>query len=157
MWNKTLYDNEKGSVLLVALIMLALLSLIGVAATRTTSTELQIAGNEKFQKIAFYTADAARGYVTMRPDLYGGDNITPGGKLTFPDTTDPNAIYTLDSPPNSQEFNGDVEYVKSSNPPRGSGFEAGKFHAHVYKMTCNGYGPNDSEKNLETGFYRIGF
>ena len=45
----TSFTNEKGSILLVALIMLALLSLIGIAATRTTSIELQIAGNEKFQ------------------------------------------------------------------------------------------------------------
>jgi hypothetical protein len=154
MWDKILYNNEKGSVLLVALIMLALLSLIGVAATRTTSTELQIAGNEKFQKIAFYTADAARGYVAMTPSLYGGDNIEVGQGLNFPNDADPSERFDLG---NSQEFNGDVVYIGSFNAPRGSGFEAGKFHAHKYRMTCNGYGPSDSEKQIETGFYRIGF
>ena len=155
MLDKILGNNEKGSVLLVALIMLALLSLIGVAATRTTSTELQIAGNEKFQKIAFYTADAARGYVVRSPSLYGGDNIDVGsGGIYFPEDGDHDVRYDLGS---SQKFNGNVEYIGSFNPPRGSGFEAGKFHAHKYKMNCKGYGPSDSEKQLETGFYRIGF
>ena len=155
MLDKILCNNEKGSVLLVALIMLALLSLIGVAATRTTSTELQIAGNEKFQKIAFYTADAARGYVVMSPNLYGGNNIDVSSPLYFPDDTDHSLTYPLIL--GSQEFNGNVQYLGSFNAPRGSGFEAGKFHAHRYRMTCNGYGPSNSEKHLETGFYRIGF
>jgi hypothetical protein len=154
MWDKTSSKNEKGSVLLVALIMLALLSLIGVAATRTTSTELQIAGNEKFQKIAFYTAEAGRGYVVRSPNLYGADNITLDNKINFPDDADPSVKQTLGG---AQAFNGDVEYLGSFNAPRGSGFEAGKFLAHKYRMTCNGYGPSDSTRQIEAGFYRIGF
>jgi len=135
--------------------MLALLSLIGVAATRTTSTELQIAGNEKFQKIAFYTAESARGWVVRSPDLYGANNITVGQGLYFPDNANPSVTKSL--PVGSQTFNGDVEYLGSFNAPRGSGFEAGKFLAHRYTMTCNGNGPSNSVKQLETGFYRIGF
>lgn len=154
MWHKTSFTNEKGSILLVALIMLALLSLIGIAATRTTSMELQIAGNEKFQKIAFYTADSARGYVARSPALYGANNIEAGQSLYFPDNANHSTTFSLGD---SQEFNGNVEYLGSFNAPRGSGFEAGKFQAHKYRMTCNGFGPSDSVKQIETGFYRIGF
>jgi len=51
-------SGEQGSVMIVALVILVLLTIIGISATSTTNIETQIAGNEKFQKIAFYTADS---------------------------------------------------------------------------------------------------
>ncbi|MBW1997170.1 MAG: hypothetical protein JRJ29_04305 [Deltaproteobacteria bacterium] len=50
--------NKEGSIMIVLLLMLAFLTLIGISATTTTEIEVQIAGNEKFQKIAFYNADS---------------------------------------------------------------------------------------------------
>jgi Tfp pilus assembly protein PilX len=51
-------SGEQGSVLIVALVILVLLTIIGISATTTTNIETQIAGNEKSQKIAFYSADS---------------------------------------------------------------------------------------------------
>ena len=50
--------NEQGSVLVLAMVMLVVLTIIGIAATRTSTTELRIAGNERFYKEAFYRADS---------------------------------------------------------------------------------------------------
>ena len=50
-------DNERGSVLLVSVLVLLLLTIIGIFATTTTDIELRISGNEKLAKIAFYEAD----------------------------------------------------------------------------------------------------
>jgi hypothetical protein len=50
--------NEDGSALIVTLLVLAILTLIGIGASNTTSTDIQIAANEKFHKMAFYHADA---------------------------------------------------------------------------------------------------
>jgi len=50
--------DEQGSVLIVALLILVLLTVIGISATTTTDIETQIAGNQKFHKIAFYNADS---------------------------------------------------------------------------------------------------
>jgi hypothetical protein len=50
--------NEEGSVIVVALMILVVLTIIGISATDTTKVELQIATNDKFHKIAFYNADA---------------------------------------------------------------------------------------------------
>lgn len=44
--------------MIVALVILVLLTIIGISATSTTDIETQIAGNEKFQKIAFSDADS---------------------------------------------------------------------------------------------------
>ena len=52
-------NNKRGSALVVALLMLVVLTLIGISATTTTTFELQIAGNDKLYKRAFYAADGA--------------------------------------------------------------------------------------------------
>jgi Tfp pilus assembly protein PilX len=51
------HKNEEGSVLVIALVILVLLTVIGISASRNTAIELQISGNEKFHKMAFYAAD----------------------------------------------------------------------------------------------------
>jgi Tfp pilus assembly protein PilX len=51
--------NDRGSVLVIGLLTLALLSLLGSAATTTSRTEIQIAGNDKSYKELFYTAEVA--------------------------------------------------------------------------------------------------
>ncbi len=52
-------NNQSGSALLFAILMLALLTIIGLSASSNTTLELLIAGNEKSHKRAFYFADGA--------------------------------------------------------------------------------------------------
>jgi hypothetical protein len=58
MKTAVLLRSEKGSVMVVALLVLIILTIIGIGANNTTSTDIQIAANEKFHKVAFYNADA---------------------------------------------------------------------------------------------------
>ena len=51
--------NEQGMVLALCLITLIVLSLIGVAATTTSRLEVEISGNDKTAKEAFYAAEMA--------------------------------------------------------------------------------------------------
>ena len=51
-------EGEEGSVIVVALIMLALLTMIGVSASRTSEIDMLVAGNQKFHQMAFYHADS---------------------------------------------------------------------------------------------------
>ena len=151
---KDAIENENGAVLIVALLMLAIVTVIGIAATRTSETELQIVGNEVLHEIAFYAAEAGAAYVAENPQFYGVDNITVGGYLDFPNVDDPSEKQTLSS---TQSFNGNVEYLGFSAPPRGSGYDAEKFKAHRYGMIISGYGPSSTQSRIELGFYRIGF
>jgi hypothetical protein len=50
--------NEKGMVLVLAIFMLALLSMIGLSSMMTSTTDITIAGNEKFSKIVYYQAES---------------------------------------------------------------------------------------------------
>jgi hypothetical protein len=50
--------NEKGMVLVLAIFMLALLSMIGLSSMMTSTTDITIAGNDKFSKIVYYQAES---------------------------------------------------------------------------------------------------
>ncbi len=149
-------ENEKGTILVIGLLILVLLTVLGLSTTTTTVTYTHIAGNEKFYKIAFYATEAATAYVAADTTLYSGDNITVGGKIYFPDENDSSAEYSLDAS-STQRFRGDVEYIGEMALPPNSGYEVGKYIAHEYEMICLGFGPRNSEIQTEMGFYRIGF
>ena len=149
-------NNQNGIAIVTVLLVLALITLAGVMVSRTTSTELQIATSDQLHKISFYAAEAAQAYVIRNPDLYGSVNIDKADPVNFPNDAVPSATQTLDAG-SIQSFNGEVVYADPMVVPRGSGFQAGKFKAHVYQMTCDGYGPRNSDTRIEVGFYRIGF
>ena len=146
--------NEDGLILAITLIILGIFTILGISAIVFTTTEMQVASNDQFHKIAFYGAEAARGYVPKNVELYGMTNVIEDESLSFPDTADASAKQPLSS---HQAFNGEVQYNGGSAPPRGSGYEVGTFKAHTYQMSCNGYGPYNSRSQVEAGFYRIGF
>lgn len=157
-----LLDNEKGSVMILAMILLAVLTILGIAVLTSSSIDTQIAGNELRHKLAFYAAESATAYVTRRPDLYGPDNITAGSPHYFPNNIVPYVGITFGLPKAltmnvTQSFNGEVEYDNALSPPRGSGYSVGEYKAHQYQMVCNGYSTNETTKNIVVGFYRIGY
>ena len=141
--------NEDGVVLGITILVLAIFTILGATAISFTTTEMQRATNDRFHKIAFYGAEAARGFVSKSTDLYGIENITADEGLNFPNNDEASSKQSLDP---YQSFNGKVTYLGSSTPPRGSGFEVGLFKAHRYNMACNGYGPRKTKSRLETGF-----
>ncbi len=155
-------ENEKGSVMVLAVVLLFLLALLGMAALSTSSIESQIAGNELRHELAYYAAESAVAYVASHPDLYGTDNMTVGVRHYFPNNTNPYIEITTHLPPAlsigaTQSFNGRVQYRRTSSPPRGSGCSVGEFKAHQYTMECNGYAPGNTAESIVVGFCRIGY
>jgi Tfp pilus assembly protein PilX len=51
-------DNEKGSAMTMVLMMLLIMTIIGIAATRNTTVELKIAENDAAHKQALFNADS---------------------------------------------------------------------------------------------------
>ncbi len=58
MKEKSMLKNEDGSILIITLLILVLLTFLGFWGYNTTVTELQIAGSDKAIKTVFYAADA---------------------------------------------------------------------------------------------------
>jgi hypothetical protein len=54
----SIVKNEQGSVVVVAMITLALLTIVGIAATNTSTTEVQISTNAVLHNVAFYAVDS---------------------------------------------------------------------------------------------------
>ena len=150
----TQLDNENGYMIVVMIMILSVLSVIATAGTNNSITERRSATNEQIHQLSFYAADTGRTYVVKHSDLYHDDNITIGESLAFPDNDNPSSQYAVGS---QESFNGDVEYLGSAPPPRGSGFEVGKFRAHRYDLNSKGFGPRNSNSEIDAGFYRIGF
>jgi len=152
----TISKNQDGMVMAVCLMILLLVTVLGVMSIRTSMYDLQITTNHQIYNKSFYAAEAAKAYVRNHPDLYGSQNVSQGSPVRFPNMYDPQATQAIASGA-GESFNGEVEYLQSTVPPRGSGFQVGKFRAHIYRMECRGHGPRDSVGRIEAGFYRMGF
>ena len=50
--------GQDGSVLIIALLIMVLLTVVGLSVTRTTDIDIQIAKNDQFHKTAFFNADS---------------------------------------------------------------------------------------------------
>jgi len=158
-------NNEKGSVLIIAVIFLMLLTVIGIFATTTSTIEVQISGNDKINKMVFYAADSGIHYVAVNPALYNTDNLNKDAPLSFPDPDpDPDnadATYPLSD---NLKVNGNVTYLGKSQMSAGTGYSAGIVFAINYKLISTGNykpistgtGPNNGTSTVEAGFYRIG-
>ena len=106
--------NEKGSTLIVALMILVLLTLIGIAATNTSTTEIQIAGNDKAYKQAFYNADGGVSWVVATSPSTSGitpnPNPTESSKISVPNGAPFEVFYLskiTDGPPKEIEIQSD--------------------------------------------------
>jgi hypothetical protein len=116
-------DNEKGSVMNVALLVLLVLSLIGFSLSKISAIDTKIAGNEKLERIAFYAAEAGleRAMQLLEEGTLGEADWF-GKKIAFGDAT--YEVEVLD-------FNGSagtpptVPAAPSPAPPAASGSSAG--------------------------------
>ncbi len=150
-----IFSSQKGYVIPSSLLVLVLVTILGVMSIRTSTTDVSLSANTEIYKRSFYSAEAARAYVRNNQDLYGPNNITAGTPVNFPDADNPLNTATVIAG-HAESFNGTVEYLNPGVPPRGSGFQVGKYKAHHYRMICQGYGPRESRSTIQAGFYRIG-
>ena len=75
--------DQDGSVLVVAMVILVLLTLLGISATRTSDIEIQISKNEKIYKENFYRAEAGSMETVQRLENENGDNIMDPSSSTL--------------------------------------------------------------------------
>jgi hypothetical protein len=80
---KRLLKNEDGSVLVIAIIMLVLLTALGISATTTSTIEIQIAGNQRTYKQNLYQAEAAAMEVAQRIENGGSGMKDPSSFPTW--------------------------------------------------------------------------
>ncbi len=122
---RSIFNNEKGSIIVVALIVMALLTILGLSLSRTSTTEVMISTNTQRHQLIFYAADSGwkRGAIYLQnfgdtpPPYVGnsnGDSIVKnfGSNGFTPDS------YNIDFPAGTQDaFLGNELGVDNNNIP----------------------------------------
>jgi Tfp pilus assembly protein PilX len=99
MQAKRILNNQNGSVLILALILLVLLTIMGLSTINTSTVEVKIADNEQRHKMVLYAADAGieagRAALDTLKDADTGnwDNLFQGNQLVGQAT----GVSTLDA------------------------------------------------------------
>ena len=132
MPKKLLYPlkDQSGVALVLALVMIVILTLIGLASTYTSTFEMKLSGNKRGTTDAFYAADSGVQVVTANVD-----NFSLPGKYVdnkYDPFTDPNN-------PNPTKANVLIQYdTTQEGSPRGSGFSAISFEFKHFVIDSKG-------------------
>ena len=120
--------HERGAALLLAVLMLAIMGVVGLASMDTTMRDRQIAGFQKRAQTAFYAAEAgvSLGLALLRADAQalaeGGEgalvDYDPSGETPprFPDQSAPTFLGTDFPLPGSPSFFLDPDASDPDNP-----------------------------------------
>lgn len=124
--------NQSGMALVIALIMIIVLTLIGLASTFTSTFEIKLSGNKRGKTNAFYAADSGVQVVMANienfdlPGKYENNKYNP-----FKDSNNPNPT----------KANVMITYIDNQQgAPRGMGFSAtGNYEFNYYLIESTGY------------------
>jgi hypothetical protein len=109
------HGNEKGSTLLISVLILILLTIIGIAATNTSTIEILISGNDKVHKMAFHEADGGTevGIELVEQNInLAGFNTSELENLRDVNATNPN-LYLNTNPTMPSDINRDAYFSKN--------------------------------------------
>ena len=147
------FNNEKGSALVLALLILVLLTLMGISATNTSTVEIQMAGGEKFYEMAFYSAESG-----WQRGLNWLDNQFPGVTQNLAWDNETNTFIQVlgdyeeieaDGIPlandNNTEYRVKVQFVGTA-PVAGYGTSYRRFN---YRVNSVGIGPGNARSEVE--------
>jgi hypothetical protein len=134
--------DEKGSILILTLMLLAILTVLGLAATQSSWFEVSIATNDRLYRDSFAAAESTVAEVIADTPATGADNLS-GVAMNWPD--DANARATV-------QYQGDTTAML-----RGEGDSANKLKAHVYQIEATGTAQRGGRSTVAVAGYRIGF
>jgi len=165
--SRDILNNDRGYVLLVAVIMLSVVMMIGYAAIRTTTTELQISGNQKLIVNEFYSAEG--GAITMMetPDTWLTTPFLTGGETAskFTGSVDVNSDGENDAAVEircieetgtsigglSAAANSFPAMDHIGPPPVGSGYSLKYFEVRRYGVTATAEGSS----RVQVGMWKV--
>ena len=145
-------DNEKGFVLVVALVMLVTLTMLGLYASSNTTTELLISGNERVADDVFYVAESGwiRGFqwienwgTSSAPPLINGVNAS---------TTLPLVAQVTGQSLGSATYSYTIG--RTSIPIKSAG-NSKAYLNFLYTITSNATGMNSAARSVTVGVSKI--
>jgi len=149
--------NEQGSITVIALMILVVLTLLGITITRTSTIDMQIAGNEIPFKQNFYVAEGGihREAAEVGAGNYPVLNINTPGPLADEviqangNPLPPPAPHLV----NGREYDFTLDYLGFFLPPQGYSV----VHFSRYDYDVDSFGdPAGSRIRVASRYYKIG-
>lgn len=135
---------RQGYAMLIALILLALLAIIGATSLDIAGIDARVANHSRRHMILMNAADAGGEHARaqlMREDP-PNEGWDTGDATRFVEATEANDNFQGNTfPMNLGTYDADAAYAKCSNPPPGYSTEvrADGFHADYWEMTTNSW------------------
>lgn len=162
--HKQRYFRQKGSALIIGLIIVLMMTLLGITTLRTTALQERMAGNERDLNVAFQSAEAGLREViqngNLNPALFDGSNPAYSKQITsFTDASNtPVSEFTYWT----SVFNWGTQSLNATKPAGSS--DAPQYHvetiplrdpngkAHrLYKITVKGKGASSRAEVIIQG------
>ncbi len=125
----SILENQSGAALVIALVMMIVLTLIGLASIFSSTFEMKISGNKKCSTDAFYSADS--GIEVVKANLQNLRATNPNPYNPFTDVANPN--------PNPTNAQATIAYnAAQQGAPRGYGFSAMNFEFEHFLVSSTG-------------------
>jgi hypothetical protein len=155
-------QDERGTALILTLVMLTLMSILGVLALSTSTSEIGISSNYKTSQEAFYAAERAVEYAMTNQDIYDRPTADFPVSLTNNDTAVDTAHEANIAVGTGSRRSGlqdgavnQVEYIGSGPLPPGSGSDPTYFQSRFYAIDVTGQGPGNASVRVEAQVARI--
>jgi len=157
----TSVSDENGFALVTALLILAVLTMIGIAATTTSTVELKISGNESQSVTLFYTTEGVLISTLQTPTTWlTTDFLTAGETAASYSSTVSETdveIRCIENTGNdisglSQEANNLPAQMHKDSPPKGSGYSMKYFEVRRYGITTTS---SAGETAIQTGVWKV--
>lgn len=158
---KDTINSESGFALVASLLILAVMTIIGMAATTTSTIEMQIAGNENQYTRTFYNNEGVLINTMETPGTWLTTDFLTAGETT--------ASYSVVSGDTTAEIRCIESTVTSisglsdgannlparlhrDSPPSGSGYSMKHFEVHRYGITTTSASVNT---RIQTGVWKV--
>ncbi len=138
-------NNENGSVIVVAVMLLVLLTLVGISSTNSSTTEVQIATNNQNYQVEFYLADSgwrqAGAWLMNRNDPPRW--ISPDAEVELVTGTLEEDGTTVTQPVNATlsqyaiPFTYQIEFLKAQTVAEGNGGNSARIYYQVTSEVNN--------------------
>lgn len=147
--------GERGSVMLVALLVMVVLSLLGVAFMMLSNSETVVAGNALWSEGSFYAAEAGvqTGIDQISENLTTStaviEETTIGGSDGQGDVT-----YSFRSGSRTDTSAQPIEFIGTQTAAgysveSGTGYNPGGYDFYVYQINVTGTGPRNTQREVE--------
>ncbi len=136
---------QRGAVLIIALILLAIMTLLAVTAMNMNTMEERMASNVQEINRAFQTAESGLSMALADSNAFNTSN-TPAA----PYVSAPQAIGTYNASTTYTSV-----FVQATPPPRGSGWDISRFAYYYFNMSATGTTVTGSTTTLNQGAYQV--